>query len=66
MVTKSAFERRLTEIEAKTKPKTIETLADWVLWLANRREGEESPPVSPIMQDMFDKLAKSDEVKNHG
>ena len=61
MVTKGALEKRLAELEAKMAPKRIETLADFVLFIANRREGEEWPPLSPEMEDLFDRSAEGAE-----
>ena len=53
MVTRAALAKRLADLEAKTKPKRIETLADWVLWLANRREGEPRPPMDPGLEEVL-------------
>ena len=67
MATKAALEKRLSGLEAKTKPKMIETLADWVLWLANSNEGEERPPLSEEMEDCFKSLAeKAERRKQEG
>jgi hypothetical protein len=61
MATKSVIERRLSGLEAKMKPKRIETLADWVLWLARReRYGDTGarPQLSPEMEECLSKLGR--------
>jgi hypothetical protein len=57
MATKSAIERRLSDLETKMQPKKIETLADWVLWLARReRYGDTGPrpPLSPEIAEFLE------------
>lgn len=58
MTTSAGIEKRLAKLEAKTKPKTIATLADWVMFIANRKPGEPWPPVSPAIQEMMDNFEK--------
>ena len=53
MATRAALEKRLAGVEAKSKPKMISTLADFVLFIANRQDGEEWPPLSPEMAELF-------------
>lgn len=64
MTGRAAIERRLSELEAKTKPKRIDTLADWVLFIANRRPGEPWPPVNPVIEEAMSNLQKNCEAKN--
>ena len=66
MATRSALEKRLCNLETKSKPKMISTLADYVLFIANRQDGEEWPPLSPEMQGVFDNLAKKGERHKEG
>jgi hypothetical protein len=59
MVTKSAIERRLSDLETKMKPKKIETLADWVRWIARReRFGDDGPmpELSPAMAELLEQM----------
>ncbi len=44
---KAGIERRIRALEAERGPATIRTLRDYVVWLANREEGEERPPMDP-------------------
>jgi len=53
MATRHGLEKRLADIETKSKPKMISTLADYVLFIANRQDGEEWPPLSPEMAELF-------------
>lgn len=53
MVTRAAIEKRLAAIEAKTKPKRIETLADWVMWVAHAQPGEPRPPMDPDLEEVL-------------
>lgn len=62
MTTKSAIERRLSDLETRMKPKRIETLADWVLWLARRERYGDSgprPPLSPEMAEFLEEWGSS-------
>lgn len=68
MASKSAIEKRLADVEAKARPKKIETLADFVRYMAaKQRYGVEvvgpSPPLSPEMEACFERLRKSHEDK---
>jgi len=58
MVTRSAIEKRLSELEAKTRPKTIETLADFVLWMANKRPGDVMPEMNPVLAEGLDNFSR--------
>lgn len=42
------LERRLARF--RQGPATIQTLRDYVVWLANREEGEERPPMDPELE----------------
>ena len=42
------LERRLARF--RQGPATIRTLRDYVVWLANREEGEERPPMDPELE----------------
>ena len=57
MVTKSTIERRLSDLEARMKPKRIETISDFVLSAALRdRYGDDSPmpELSPAMAEFLE------------
>jgi len=47
---KAGIERRIRALEAERGPATIQTLRDYVVWLANREEGEERPPMDPELE----------------
>lgn len=59
MTTSAAINKRLDKLEAKTKPKRIETLADWVRFIANRKPGEPWPPVNPVISEAMANLGKN-------
>jgi len=42
------LERRLARF--RQGPATIQTLRDYVVWLANREEGEDRPPMDPELE----------------
>lgn len=44
---------RLEDLEAERGPATIRTLRDYVVWMANREEGEERPPMDPELEAML-------------
>lgn len=56
MTTSAAINKRLDKLEARTKPKRIETLADWVRFIANRKPGEPWPPVNPVIEEAMSSL----------
>lgn len=58
MTTSAAIDKRLSKLEAKTRPKRIETLADWVMFIANRKPGEPWPPVDPAIDEAMANLGK--------
>lgn len=58
MVTRVALEKRLSELEAKIQPKRIDTLADWVMWIAHRREGEPRPPMDPGLEEVLYEISE--------
>jgi len=47
---RAGIERRIRALEAERGPATIQTLRDYVVWLANREEGEERPPMDPELE----------------
>ena len=47
---KASLERRIRALEAERGPATIQTLRDFVVWMATREEGEESPPMDPELE----------------
>jgi hypothetical protein len=49
------LERRLARF--RQGPATIRTLRDYVVWLANREEGEERPPMDPELEAMLSNFA---------
>ena len=65
MATSAAIDKRLAKLEAKTRAKTIETLADYVLFIANRKPGEPWPPVSPEIADIFVGLREKAKTRDH-
>jgi len=54
VATSAGIKKRVEALEAKAKPKMIETLADYVKWIANRKPGEKRPPMTPVMESFFD------------
>ena len=50
---KAGIERRVRALEAERGLATIQTLRDYVVWLANREEGEERPPMDPELEAML-------------
>ncbi len=47
---KAGIERRIRALEAERGPATIRTLRDYVVWLADREEGEARPPMDPELE----------------
>ena len=47
---RAGIERRIRALEAERGPATIQTLRDYVVWLANREEGEDRPPMDPELE----------------
>jgi hypothetical protein len=50
---KAGIERRILALEAERGPATIRTLRDYVVWVANREEGEERPPMDPELEELL-------------
>lgn len=64
MVTSAGIEKRLSALEEKTAPKRIETLADWVMFIANRKPGEPWPPINPVIDEVMRDLAHNCKEKH--
>jgi len=47
---RAGIERRIRALEAERGPATIQTRRDDVVWLANREEVEERPPMEPELE----------------
>jgi hypothetical protein len=55
---RAGIERRIRALEAERGPATIQTLRDYVVWLANREEGEERPPMDPELEAVLFNFAR--------
>ena len=63
MATRSALEKRLADLEAKTKPKRIETLADFVIWMAHKQPGDPIPEMKPVLEAGLASFSEKVEAK---
>ena len=55
----NSFDRRLTVLEERAKPRLIATLADYAIWRAKWQQGiEEEVEFSPVMEEALKTFSK--------